>query len=208
MSFIDRAWYREVGKRRKTAKEATQGRCFYCGVPTNNDRTPRQGTLDHIHPRSEGGYTLDENLVWACHSCNNRKGNRDIEVFRAEEGGVTFYGEGGPVRIYQPTFFVTTDFMRRFVSRVHPFRIRDERVNTPGKFAIANKPPSLYAEKSDGQYHFFLRFKRFYLPLRFTTGSDVDAEEIMKKYLELNAPSRFRREIDKAKAVAFRINNK
>lgn len=208
MSFIDRAWYREVGKRRKTAREATGGRCFYCGVQTTKDRTPRQGTLDHIHPRTYGGYTTDDNLVWACHSCNNRKSDRDIEDFRAEEGGVTFFGEGGPVRIYQPTFFITEAFMKRLVTKVHPFRIKSEKIRTPGLFAQAKESPSLYVEKSEGMYYFFLKFKKYYLPLVFSTTHEYDVYEILRKYTELEVPTRFRREIDKAKAVAFRINNK
>ena len=36
-------------------------------------------TLDHVHPRSQGGKSAWENLVACCHPCNNRKGDRTPE---------------------------------------------------------------------------------------------------------------------------------
>lgn len=44
--------------------------CQYCGTK----RGPF--TIDHIEPRSQGGKDTWENLVCACHSCNNKKGDR------------------------------------------------------------------------------------------------------------------------------------
>lgn len=43
-------------------------RCAYCGCG---------GTLtqDHRIPRSRGGRTVKENIVPACHTCNNEKGS-------------------------------------------------------------------------------------------------------------------------------------
>lgn len=47
-------------------------RCQYCG-----DRKPaRELTLDHILPRSRGGDNSPFNVVTACVTCNQRKGNR------------------------------------------------------------------------------------------------------------------------------------
>lgn len=43
--------------------------CQYCGSKQNL-------TLDHVHPRARGGKDTWENLVTACVSCNNRKGDR------------------------------------------------------------------------------------------------------------------------------------
>lgn len=44
--------------------------CQYCGV--------RRGpfTIDHVIPRSHNGRDTWDNLVCACHRCNNRKGDR------------------------------------------------------------------------------------------------------------------------------------
>jgi 5-methylcytosine-specific restriction endonuclease McrA len=42
--------------------------CAYCGG--------RATTVDHIVPRSRGGGSTWQNLVAACASCNERKGNR------------------------------------------------------------------------------------------------------------------------------------
>lgn len=46
-----------------------QGICQYCGV------TGAFMTIDHVIPRSLGGRDTWENLVCACPSCNNRKGD-------------------------------------------------------------------------------------------------------------------------------------
>lgn len=47
-------------------------RCQYCGVKN----TAGELTVDHILPRSRGGDNSPMNVVTACLSCNNRKGNR------------------------------------------------------------------------------------------------------------------------------------
>ncbi len=47
-------------------------RCQYCG----KKGTAFDLTLDHIVPKSKGGRSLAENLVAACHQCNNRKADR------------------------------------------------------------------------------------------------------------------------------------
>lgn len=46
-------------------------RCQYCG----EDLTLTTGTIDHVHPRSEGGRTEWENVVAACINCNRKKGS-------------------------------------------------------------------------------------------------------------------------------------
>lgn len=48
-------------------------RCQYCGT------TKGPLTVDHVIPRHRGGEDTWENLVCACQSCNNRKGDRTIE---------------------------------------------------------------------------------------------------------------------------------
>jgi 5-methylcytosine-specific restriction endonuclease McrA len=49
--------------------------CAYCGV----SGVPLE--LDHVVPRSRGGSHRESNLVAACHTCNQQKGNRAIEEF-------------------------------------------------------------------------------------------------------------------------------
>ena len=51
--------------------------CQYCGSKQNL-------TIDHVMPRARGGKDTWENLVTACVTCNNRKGDR-----RPEELGLT-----------------------------------------------------------------------------------------------------------------------
>ncbi|MBX7144052.1 MAG: HNH endonuclease [Oligoflexia bacterium] len=46
--------------------------CQYCG----RDLAPREATLDHVLPRSQGGKTTWENIVCCCSACNRKKGGR------------------------------------------------------------------------------------------------------------------------------------
>ena len=49
--------------------------CQLCGVIFPSSEL----TLDHVHPRSQGGKSAWENLVACCHPCNNQKGDRTPE---------------------------------------------------------------------------------------------------------------------------------
>lgn len=48
------------------------GRCQYCATPL----TRREATYDHVVPRSRGGLVSWTNIVIACRSCNQIKGDR------------------------------------------------------------------------------------------------------------------------------------
>lgn len=50
-------------------------KCVYCGA----ENTPLE--IEHIHPKSKGGSDRVSNLTLACHSCNQSKGNRDLQDF-------------------------------------------------------------------------------------------------------------------------------
>lgn len=59
------------------------GLCFYCRKPmrlvppSSPDRIPPDAaTIDHVVPRSHGGSNNRENLVMACHACNQEKADR------------------------------------------------------------------------------------------------------------------------------------
>jgi hypothetical protein len=47
-------------------------RCEYCCISQSLDDLPFQ--VDHIIARKHGGTDDDDNLAWACLSCNNHKG--------------------------------------------------------------------------------------------------------------------------------------
>jgi 5-methylcytosine-specific restriction endonuclease McrA len=49
--------------------------CQYCGAQPG----PQELTIDHVLPRSKGGYSAWENCVLACVACNARKANRTPE---------------------------------------------------------------------------------------------------------------------------------
>jgi hypothetical protein len=48
-------------------------RCSYCGIPEYD--VDSELTYDHHQPRSAGGEDSVDNLVYACHACNEFKGS-------------------------------------------------------------------------------------------------------------------------------------
>ncbi|HEY64749.1 MAG TPA: HNH endonuclease [Caldilineae bacterium] len=60
---------------RRTVMARDQYTCQYCGAQPGRSEL----TLDHVIPRSQGGETKWENVVTACRTCNQRKGNRTPE---------------------------------------------------------------------------------------------------------------------------------
>ncbi len=65
------AWKRVQLNRRNLFKRDNH-QCVYCGSNENL-------TVDHVVPRCYGGKTTWENLVTACHPCNNKKDNKAPE---------------------------------------------------------------------------------------------------------------------------------
>lgn len=61
--------FRRVELNRRNLFKRDKNCCVYCGSKENL-------TVDHVVPRCRGGNTTWENLVTACHACNNRKDNK------------------------------------------------------------------------------------------------------------------------------------
>jgi 5-methylcytosine-specific restriction endonuclease McrA len=57
---------------RRTVMARDQYTCQYCNTQPGKNHL----TVDHVIPRSKGGLTVWENVVTACATCNQRKGNR------------------------------------------------------------------------------------------------------------------------------------
>lgn len=56
--------------------------CRFCQCALNRTiDDPRQLTLDHWVPKSQGGSNRVRNLVLACATCNRRKGDKPAEVY-------------------------------------------------------------------------------------------------------------------------------
>ena len=49
--------------------------CQYC----KGKFTPKDLTMDHVHPKSKGGGTSWTNCVTSCYDCNSRKSNRSLQ---------------------------------------------------------------------------------------------------------------------------------
>ena len=56
---------------RRSIKEHFDHTCVYCGKTYDLHEL----TLDHVHPRSQGGQDLTSNVVCSCHKCNQEKGS-------------------------------------------------------------------------------------------------------------------------------------
>lgn len=75
-------------KRRKLVRHlrrtANKGRCAYCKMPFNaaNPHSPNYPTKDHKVPKSRGGMSGADNLVWACRRCNQEKGDMTVSEYR------------------------------------------------------------------------------------------------------------------------------
>ena len=64
--------YKRVMLSRKNVLRRDRNTCQYCGAEANL-------TIDHVVPKSRGGRDTWENLVAACVTCNNRKGDATPE---------------------------------------------------------------------------------------------------------------------------------
>lgn len=63
----------------------TKGGCWYCSKFLG--KYGEDGGIDHLTPTSRGGTSRATNLVLCCHKCNNRKGSKTLEEYRAHLGG-------------------------------------------------------------------------------------------------------------------------
>jgi hypothetical protein len=56
---------------RQLVRERAGRACEYCGV--TEIETGAELTVDHYHPKDDGGSSQPENLAYACHRCNEHK---------------------------------------------------------------------------------------------------------------------------------------
>lgn len=76
--------YKKVILSRKNILRRDAYKCSYCG------RGDLPLTIDHIVPKARGGNDSWENLVCACTSCNNKKGDRTPDEARMNLHSVPF----------------------------------------------------------------------------------------------------------------------
>jgi 5-methylcytosine-specific restriction endonuclease McrA len=67
---------RRITLNRKNLYKRDNGQCQYCGIKTNDYA---DYNIEHVIPTSRGGKNVWSNLVLACLSCNNKKGNRNLK---------------------------------------------------------------------------------------------------------------------------------
>lgn len=90
--------YKKVMLSRKNVLRRDRNTCQYCGATSNL-------TIDHILPKSRGGRDTWTNLVAACVSCNNRKGD-----CTPEEAGMELLRDP-----FRPSYVM---FIRDFVGKL------------------------------------------------------------------------------------------
>jgi hypothetical protein len=75
-------------------------RCFYCAEPVQNKAQDpsHEATKDHMTPISRGGVDFIGNIVPACLRCNQLKGEKTVEEFRAERAWVLSEKSTGDIR--------------------------------------------------------------------------------------------------------------
>jgi len=56
--------------------------CQYCGIPKADLKPHEFLTRDHVIPTARGGSDKWENVVTACNTCNNKKGNRTYDEIK------------------------------------------------------------------------------------------------------------------------------
>lgn len=58
---------------RRQVRQRDRFRCAYCGI--SEEEIGAELTIDHFRPVRHGGSHALENLVYACHACNEFKGH-------------------------------------------------------------------------------------------------------------------------------------
>lgn len=81
---------------RQSIFEAWSHRCAYCGDVAES--------LDHVHPKAQGGLTVARNLAPACLLCNRKKGHQEVFSWWRQQ---PYWSELGQARLIdwltQPT---------------------------------------------------------------------------------------------------------
>ncbi len=65
---------------RSVLHQRENGLCFWCDQSTSF----KKGTVDHIIPKSQGGPLTEENAVYSCVPCNQKRGDKDAFLYLAE----------------------------------------------------------------------------------------------------------------------------
>jgi 5-methylcytosine-specific restriction endonuclease McrA len=91
--------YKKIVLSRKNILRRDLYRCQYC------NKTDSSLTIDHVVPKSKGGDDTWENLVTACISCNNKKGDRSPE-------------DANMILIKKPSKPSHITFMKHFVGKI------------------------------------------------------------------------------------------
>lgn len=97
----------KVGLKRESLYYRDHGICQYCEKPLSLNTL----TMDHVVPKTYGGFISWENVVAACQDCNSRKGHKEAK------------GQWKPKQLpFEPTFGQMLEIRKKF-----PLIVYDER---------------------------------------------------------------------------------
>jgi HNH endonuclease len=127
---------------RQALRKQYRFRCGYCGVHETD--MGAELTVDHFQPRSRGGDSSADNLVYCCHACNEFKGD--------------YWQPDSPRRLLHPLhddpashLVLTEDGMLRGLTETGAFHIRRLQLNRPALIARRVRELRLQAARSAQQ---------------------------------------------------------
>ena len=113
-------------KRREAIYRRDKGRCFWCKKALAFD----EATMDHVIPKSLGGYAMASNLVTACGPCNQRRGN-DLDLESLPERYRRVWAQtAGRTRV-EPTLSLIVRFFPKSLGRKARRTVRVVRRQDP-----------------------------------------------------------------------------
>lgn len=106
-------------RRKMKLWEETQGTCIYCGKPivARDFVTGIDSDIEHIIPRSLGGYTQFDNLVCSCRACNREKGDLTAIDYMLSKDSTSLQRYMHRIRILAISGFISEE---KYYNLLHP----------------------------------------------------------------------------------------
>ena len=106
-------------RRKMKLWEETQGMCIYCGKPimARDFVSGVDSDIEHIIPRSLGGYTQIDNLVCSCRACNREKGDLTAIDYMLSKDSTSLQRYMHRIRILAISGFISE---KKYHNLLHP----------------------------------------------------------------------------------------
>lgn len=106
-------------RRKMKLWEETQGMCIYCGKPivARDFISGVDSDIEHIIPRSLGGYTQMDNLACSCRACNREKGDLTAIDYMLSKDSTSLQRYMHRIRILAISGFISEE---KYYNLLHP----------------------------------------------------------------------------------------